>query len=67
MRDRCIPCKHYNAEHMCNLGKDCTFWDKCQTCKNYTPAKGRRPCRIDRRGELLEKARKKDERYDRDR
>jgi len=66
MKDRCVPCKHYECENMCRLGKEGTFWKHCQVCKSYTPAKGRKPCREDRRGELLERARKKDERYDRE-
>ena len=65
MKDREIVCRYYEAEGICLKGRAGTFNDKCQKCDKYVAAKGARPRRTDKRGELLAKARKKEyERYD---
>ncbi len=66
MKDREIVCRYYEAEGICSKGRAGTFNDKCQKCDKYVAAKGARPRRTDKRGELLAKARKKDERYDKE-
>jgi hypothetical protein len=39
-RDREVACIHYVCEKNCDLGKEGTFRDKCQTCKTYKAKRG---------------------------
>ena len=60
MKDREIACIHYQCEGSCKLGKDATFRGHCQTCKNYSPQRGGKPARIDKRKRKLDKIMRKE-------
>lgn len=55
-RDREIACIHYKAEKECDLGKDGTFRDYCQTCQTYKKLPGGLPARPNLKKEKLNKA-----------
>ena len=65
-RTREILCIHYQCAHKCDLGKDANHYGLCQHCGLYKPKKGRKPARTDHRRQELDKAMKRDQRYDRE-
>ena len=54
-KTREIACIHYKCEHNCDLGKDATFRNLCQTCPFYIKLPGGKPARIDLRRKKLDK------------
>ena len=40
MKTREIVCIHYVNEGTCDLGKKCSFYGHCQTCKTYKKKPG---------------------------
>lgn len=57
-----IVCKYYLWEGGCEKGKPGTFYDYCQTCKNYKARKGYTPARQNQKKEKLTEIRDKDAR-----
>lgn len=58
-KDREIPCKFYECEHSCTLGKDADFYGLCQTCPSYSPLRHGKPARIDTRKSKIERIEKR--------
>lgn len=55
MKDREYQCIHYTYEGCCDLGKEGTFRDKCQTCASYRKKPGGKPARTDNRRQKEER------------
>lgn len=60
MKDREVRCIYYDYEGNCLKGREGTFWDACQTCNKYKPAKGGAPARKNLKRQKMEKIQKRD-------
>ena len=60
MRDREIACIHYICEGNCDLKKEGTFRNACQTCSSYKKLPGGKPARKDNRRQKLNKISRKE-------
>lgn len=63
-KTREVACIHYQNEGSCALGKECSFYGHCQTCKTYKKTPGGRPARTDNRKHKLDRIRRKEMRVD---
>lgn len=63
MKTREIVCIHYINEGTCDLGKKCSFYGHCQTCKTYKKKPGASPNRVDTRNKKKAKINKKELSY----
>lgn len=60
MRDRELPCLHYQYEGCCDLGKAGTFRDQCQICSSYRKKPGANAARTDNRRKKLDRINRKE-------
>lgn len=59
-KTREVACIHYVCEGTCDLGKEGTFYKKCQTCKTYKKKPGGNPARTDLRKKKQDRIDKKE-------
>ena len=59
-KTREIQCIHYLYENNCALGKEGSFYGKCQTCNNYKKKPGAQPNRRDTRRNRLNRIERKE-------